>query len=758
MKLVTNHGTFRRADIKNMDVFLSSSISGTELSVDTMEVDLRRLREIGTVFQPSDAPGLMTADGKLFTVRPLRVILTADEADFTHGEQVLWYDDNDNFAGKFYMKSLQVIGDMYAISYVSHEGLLDSARKHYGGVYSGLTVDRLIAEIIGDLFPYTVDAAVTKMQVRNGYLPIAGRRENLQQVLFAYGICVKRDANQDPYFTVLSNEAPIYIPDSDIYIDGEVTTEEPASQVNVTEHQYSALSTDTETTLFIGAVLAEAIVAPSGRTYQGAMVEFDAPYHDLAISGGTILESGANYAVLSAGGNLTLKGKAYTHVTRTVLRTKPGVANPGDREVRFPSCTMVCPTNADAVADRMIAFYGSAKTVIQDIKATTQRPGDYLAGSDPRKLPSQGFIGSMDISISRILRAAATIITGVVPTGGQLFEHSITLTGTGYWTVPEGVNRVRYSLVQAAQGGAAGKPGAPGATQKSFTISVQREQDHGYWTGDPGKGGPGGKPGKAGKVYRGTLEVTPGQRLYYKCGVGGLGAVFDPENPDALGAEGGHTTLEGLSSASGEIMPGGMMDVFTGKLYATPGVDGIAGGDSAGRVESDDVVADIRRFVPATQVIDEDGVVWTGGMTLHDEGEYGGVDTLKPYKAAYRDLVEAESGYQLGSGAAAGANGTDGTERGMASARWDNKFVYAKSAAGLNGATATKTPKKAPLTIGGRGGYGGGGGSPGSYAFAIVYLPDTVGWRATVQSSEPGQGGEGSEGGQGGDGIILLEY
>lgn len=763
MKLVTSHGTFRKADIKSMDVFLSASISGAELGVDTMEAELRRLREVGTVFQPAGVPGLVTSDGALFTVRPLRIILTADESDFARGETVLWYDDDDHLAGKFYMESITRLGTLFAISYTSAMGLLDSAGQHYGGVYSNKTVGQLIREIIGDLFAFTVDPAVDQMVVRSGYLPIDGKRKNLQQVLFAYGVCVKEDANRDPYFTVLSNEAPIYIPDSNIYIDGEEIAGERASQVNVTEHQYSALSTDQEATLFAGAVLAEAIVAPSGQTYQGALVEFVGPHHDLTVTGGTILESGVNYAILSAGSNLMLRGKAYTHVTRTVLRTRPDAASSGENVVKFPDCTMVSPTNADSVADRMMAFYGYAKTISQDIKATTQRPGDYLAGSDPSRQPAQGFVQSMDISVSRILRAATKIITGYVPPGGKLFDRSVVLTGSGGWVVPEGVTRVRYTLVQGGQGGGAGKPGAPGGEQESFTIGITSEQDQGYWTGDPGKGGAGGAPGRGGKVYRGTLEVTPGQRLPYACGIGGLGAMYDPDDPDALGREGGHTTFAGLSSANGELMPGGFLDVFTGKAYATPGKDGIAGGDSAGRVASSDVVADIRRFVPATQVIDEDGTVWAGGETLESENA-AKENTLRPNRAVYRDkingryLAEAESGCQLGSGAAVGANGPDGTEPGKASVTWSQKRVYARSADGLNGASATKVPGKAPLTEGGRGGYGGGGGSPASYAFTIVYLPDNTGWIPAAVHGAPGQGGKGSPGGQGGDGIIILEY
>ena len=45
-----------------------------------------------------------------------------------------------------------------------------------------------------------------------------------------------------------------------------------------------------------------------------------------------------------------------------------------------------------------------------------------------------------------------------------------------------------------------------------------------------GKGGEGGYPGAGGKILQSTLDVTPGQKISFTCGVGGLGAAFDASN------------------------------------------------------------------------------------------------------------------------------------------------------------------------------------------------------------------------------------
>lgn len=758
MRLVTKHGTFVRADIKDISLFVSESITAEELAVDTLDAELRTLRECGTIFRPKGAPVLRCADGSIFTVRPLRTFLTASEADFQRGESVLLYGDDNTLEGKFYMKSISRVGALYAISCTSAMGLLDSAGKHYGGVFSGEAADDVIADIIGDLFPYSVDKRVAAIKVRNGYLPIAGRRGNLQRVLFAYGISVKRDGNQDPYFTLLSDEAPIYIPDSSIFLGGEVSNGEPASQVRVTEHQYNALSTVAEETLFSGSVLAEAVTAPSGTAYQGALVEFSEPHHSLQVTGGTLLESGVNYAVLGPGNNVTLTGKPYNHMTRMVIRTKPGVTNPGENTVDFPECTMVCAANSDSVADRMMSFYGYSKIISQDIKVKKQRPGDYVELSDPWRQAAKGFIQSMEFSFGRILRAATTIVTGFVSQNGSTYENETILTGSGVYTVPEGVYRLRYTLIQGAQGGSPGRQGNSGGEQKSFTNTTNAERANGYLTGAAGKGGDGGKPGRAGKVFRGTMDVTPGQKIPYNCGTGGMGAVFDPDNPDAEGNEGGHTTFGNFTSVDGEILPGGFLDDFTGEIYGVPGTQGIPGGDSAGAWDSSDAGLDGYRFIPAGTVIDEDGTVWAGGET---QKVAGSEDDLKYYIArASFDGAYAAAAYALGSGAAAGANGEDGVEHGKCS------YIYhpteprltATAVNGLPGAAATKTPKKAPLTVGGRGGYGGGGGSPSGFAFTHLSSQTTKAWKEIVKKGTPGVGGLGGPGGQGGDGLIIINF
>lgn len=105
----------------------------------------------------------------------------------------------------------------YTLSLQSAIGLLDDT-NHYGGIYSGQTASEIIAEIIGNKIPYTEDEIFQKIKVY-GWLPIATRRDNLKQLLFAVGGCVKKKAGQ-VFFSTLETGTPNIIPSNRVFESG----------------------------------------------------------------------------------------------------------------------------------------------------------------------------------------------------------------------------------------------------------------------------------------------------------------------------------------------------------------------------------------------------------------------------------------------------------------------------------------------------------------------------------------------------------
>ena len=136
--------------------------------------------------------------------RPYVSILASNPTQYKYGRAVLYYH-NDILIGKFFMqKCIRVKQNLYSISCVSGIGLLGKS-KHYGGLYytGNDTFESVVNDIIGGIINYTIDDTIKKQKVY-GWLPIATRRENLHQVMFAMGATIKKDENGDVFITVLT--------------------------------------------------------------------------------------------------------------------------------------------------------------------------------------------------------------------------------------------------------------------------------------------------------------------------------------------------------------------------------------------------------------------------------------------------------------------------------------------------------------------------------------------------------------------------
>jgi len=60
------------------------------------------------------------------------------------------------------------------------------------------------------------------------------------------------------------------------------------------------------------------IVLFSESSVKTEFLKFNEPVHDLTVTGGTLIEWGANYAIVECNGFTEVKAKKYLHTTRTV--------------------------------------------------------------------------------------------------------------------------------------------------------------------------------------------------------------------------------------------------------------------------------------------------------------------------------------------------------------------------------------------------------------------------------------------------------
>lgn len=662
--------------------------------------------------------------------------------------------------GVYYLQSVTRVGPkLYTLSALSAVGLL-IVRPHRGGIYTGQTVAEVVAEICGDI-PVLVETVYRGIKLY-GWLPIASARDSLVQVLFAIGAWLHTDENGTLRVQKLWDGAASIIGPGSVHAANiQVKYLDPVSAVAVTEHQYIAGTEDV--TLF------------EGTAQQGDVIEFDEPAHTLTAEGFTVLESGANYAVLSAGtGKLT--GKSYVHNRRVITRTVTEGAAENVEEIA--DATLVSLVNSSAVAQRMAAYYACREQLTVDVNPAAEHAGHVVSlWNEWDKQQTLACIASRETKISGLLKSRTSALVGFLPQqpeSSEYFDERVLLTGSGTWTVPEGVTTYTKVLIGGGQGG---KHGGKGEDGKQRTASwsegmYTRYNWSGYLPGVISKGGVGGEGGIGGKVLVETVnDATPGESIAYSCGAAGAGATTD----GAEGENGTATTMGGSSSDSGSSSDIGYTDPVTGEVFAAKGDTGIAGGDSGG---CSDVSAYPNPTVSgclyvgqgiaeATDVVDEDGKVWKSGAWLlynNTQQIYGKGNSASADGDLSHGAVECSASCSGPSGAAVGANGSDGSAsncRATAGKEGNPTYMYAYASPGypVNGANAATAPKKpSAYGKGGRGGHGGGAGGCGGYSATGKTTSSTMTQKTQANTRGVGTGGLGSVGGEAGDGCIIIYY
>lgn len=666
---------------------------------------------------------------------------------------------NDQLIGRFFFLSSKRVGRRrYELSCTSAIGLLDRL-THYGGVYNGAAMSAVLADIVGEMAEYTLDPLFDNVTI-HGWLPIGTRRENLHQLLFVSGASVRKNGDGTLNFTALSEEHPFEVSDDRLFLGGTVDYPNPATLAYISEHTYIAYEQDETATLYEGEIPSERVLSPLGAVLLGVLVAFDDPMHGLSVDGGAILESGVNYAVLGASGHCKLTGKKYTHTTRVITSQEPkrrGLAEIKDSTVTVSDATLVSLANSENVAQRVLAYYSAARTIKNDMLVGAERPGDPLALTDPFGDPAAAFLKSLDISASRILRAAAEMVVGYVPTGiGNYYQHSVVLTGTGMWTVPkECKGKIRVAVISGGRGGfsggkgRAGTPGKKRTWQTSVTGATTNLSEQAAGSG--GAGGIGGAGGSGGYIYEMVISVEAKEVFHYLCGAGGEGgAASNADDTFLPGSDGVHSRFGEINSSAGTRAAQGYLNPLTGARYGYDGEIGLSGGNGSGLLEDGETVA-------AGNPVVVDGTSYIPGKDDPTEAE----DRYSWNNGGdYHDSTYALGRGGFGGGAAAGGNGSAAGAPDAATAR---TYVHGTGGKGGDGANATLTPAAQPhMGCGGIGGYGGGGGGGNGYGGARYTRHKTSTGSSpgslAGQSYGPGAGGMGSAGGRGSPGCVIVYY
>jgi len=605
--------------------------------------------------------------------------------------------------GVYYLQSVTRVGPkLYTLSALSAVGLL-IVRPHRGGIYTGQTVAEVVAEICGDI-PVLIETVYRGIKLY-GWLPIASARDSLVQVLFAIGAWLHTDENGTLRVQKLWNgTASIIGPGSVHAANIQVKYLDPVSAVAVTEHQYIAGTEDV--TLF------------EGTAQQGDVIEFDEPAHTLTAEGFTVLKSGANYAVLSAGtGKLT--GKSYIHNRRVVTRTVTEGAAKNVEEIA--DATLVSLVNSSAVAQRMAAYYACREQLTVDVNPAAEHAGHVVSlWNEWDKQQTLACIASRETKISGLLKSRTSALVGFLPPQPETTEYydeRVILTGSGEWTVPEGVTSLRVVLVEHGADGLDGSSGASGGSV-SLIVTDTEAKPGGTWSRQPGAGGAGGAGGEGGlggRILSADLNVFSGTVFAYSADTA--------------------TTFGTLSAQNGSRSDAGFTDPVTGDVFGKKGDDGSAGGDGGGGGS-----ANGSNFNPG-----ENGTGVppnTGGA-----GSEGNYKRFEESETVYKNGYLLVAGGTGGGGAAVGNNGQDAVQPLTSGVR---------AGAGANAAPPSGAVNYGCGGYGGNGG-GGGGGASGLYLRHGAYMYDGTP-SGTWLDLAGGIGGSGSTGGPGGAGCIIIYY
>ena len=365
--------------------FVENSLAHDELSIDTLRF---------TVRYPS---------------------LAVDLTKFTYGTPCTYHQD-DTLFGKFYLVKVKRTSRYeFNFEFQSAIGLLEDT-LHYGGYYKAKIASELIEEIIGGKIPYTIKPVFSKIKLY-GWLPISTRRDNLKQVLFACGGCIKKNSEGNVYITTLDVNTPINIPDSRIMEGGSVEYSN-INKVAVTEHAYFK-SDDTESKkIFSGELAGQNFTTPKGNVVRNAaLVTWKEPHYDITFENCTLLnnEVDANYAVVQASPNAIIKGKPYTHSQSIVYKEKADYT--GEEKIAtVKDATLVSLANSASTAERVMAYYGSASTLNNTIITNGEKPTNIITFTDPFGDKTQGFIKSLEGNFGHSVNSAgAEIIQNYVP-------------------------------------------------------------------------------------------------------------------------------------------------------------------------------------------------------------------------------------------------------------------------------------------------------------------------------------------------------
>lgn len=727
----------------------------SELAIGTLEAVLH-ISGFVEGFAPSDYPdGMASADGQTVYCRDADVSVLNS---VKYGFDVLVYA-NDILIGIFYVKTITRTGpEEYTLMSQNWAGVMDDVVRH-GAQFTGnysilgniisllLLADQMPAFLRQKIFArLSQDALLNDIEVRYAYFFRGTLREQIQNLLFAYGAYIREPPDGSLVISPILGAVSSFISDDALYNAGTVEAAEQPNAITVREYTLSInrnFSEDSWELLFDNTEF--------GQSTDTNIVRWDgAPMSHIRLDSGPEYYSG-QYFQYTVKGVHKLYGRRYLATYREITEINPSETSGDDIII---DSVLINPLNSNSVMRRLKAFYFSDRKVVkQDFVWRDENPGGCYGLTDSFGDSEICILGNSTLALSAVPKVSAEFHANWAPFSPAPFSHSVTLTGSGSWTVPDGVDAIQVVLVGGGSGGSSGLRGQNGESRKIGTWS------------NLVYGGDQGLPGTGGKIR--TVTINNPDRVYnYSCGAGGAGgAVCSSEKTRNEGKPGKDTVFGVYSSAYGEVLEQGVKDRITGRVYGGEFYKTFISGKG--------VQTDLSKTGGATiyqQAYEQWCTYWKNQTAISGWLAPAAGDTTQKTVAIYDgDNPNPWTVPLHYSGPGGSAVKIKGGQRAIGSRKSKSVWILGDGGDGAAPSMAGTYPLEANSTYygwGGGSGYGGGAGGASGFVPEWWVESDDPSierfYREFVDkhfaSGKGGKGGNGGAGGKGAPGCIIIYY
>lgn len=278
-------------------------------------------------------------------------------------------DDNEVTCGTLYLDKWKSNSNIVQFSLIDKVGLMDKTKFYDGRIYDAEEAGAIIADIMisAGIDDYSVSDEVASILL-TGHIAICSHREALQQVVFACGAVAD---------STRTGGIKIYMPDRSAgstvgtdrkFMGTTIEIDDYVSGVAITYNQYSLAAEREE-------IYKDTL--PAGET----RLEFTDPFTGIEITGGTLVKTSANYAVvhMDTEGECTVTGCRYEKV-EVIYTASVKMLEAGEEPniISYGGCTLLNITRAKEVAERILNYYQLRQIVNMRYLLNEERVGEWI--------------------------------------------------------------------------------------------------------------------------------------------------------------------------------------------------------------------------------------------------------------------------------------------------------------------------------------------------------------------------------------------